>query len=361
MCTILTIAVFLAGCSPMQEESNKTNNRYIKGVWISYSEMDQLLEGDFKLEFIKVVQNCKNRGITDLFVHMVPFCDAYYMSDVFPLRITVAKYDFDVLEYMITECHKNEIDFHAWINPYRVKTKDNDISTLDSNSPVKTVLNEKDVSFTGGIYLNPASVRARELILDGIRELINKYNVDGIHFDDYFYPTTDPSFDSESYSDYSSATAKPIGLDEWRRANVNALISGVYTAIKFKDKNIIFSISPSADVEQNYSQKYADVAAWVRSDCIDYIIPQLYFGFEYPVEKYRFNNLLNEWQKITDGKNAKLIIGLAAYKINTQNEPDKQEWSNGKTIIAQQTKICEENEKISGHIYFSYSFVCEHL
>lgn len=326
-----------------------------------------MLSGDFKAEFGAAVQNCLSHGVTDIFVHIRPFCDSYYPSEIFPLRSSAATQNFDILEYMIGICHQNGIKLHAWLNPYRVRTADRDISDLPDGSPAKrwlsdeTAENDINVSLVSGIYLNPASSEARALILDGIREIIDNYAVDGIHFDDYFYPTVDKSFDEQSYTDYCADTQKPLDLDDWRRANVNALVSCAYTAIKFKNKDIAFSISPSASIVENYNKHYADIAAWVSSDCVDYIIPQLYFGFNYPDSDYKFNNLLGTWQKEIGGTDAKLLIGLATYKINTPNEPDRAEWANGRDVIKQQIETCKETSGIAGHIYFSYSSMCQYM
>lgn len=361
MCTLM-----LSACTPIENENTVIPTDYITGVWVSYAELDEMLQQDFKIEFANAVQNCKARGITDMFVHVRPFCDSYYKSDYFPLRHTVIC-DFDVVEYMINECHNNDIRFHAWINPYRVKTSDSEVSTLPDDSIAKKWLsdenadNDKNVSTMGGIYLNPSSNEVKELVTNGIREIIDNYSVDGIHFDDYFYPTTEQDFDAGSYAEYCNKTKKPLSLDNWRRANINTLISGVYTAVKFKNKDTVFSISPSASLEENYNTHYADVSAWIESGCVDYIIPQLYFGFDYPTEKFRFDVLLRGWQNITDNSDVRLLIGLATYKINTPSEPDCVEWVNGSEIIKKQIEICKQNDNVTGHIYFSYTSMCKYL
>lgn len=367
---IIFVLLMLTGCLPTQSSSNdnETNKEnYITGVWVSYSELDTMLRGDFKSEFNTAVSNCASLGITDMFVHARAFCDSIYKSQYFPLRESVKQHDFDVLAYMIDICHQNGIKFHAWLNPYRVRTADQDITALPDTSPAKQWLtddntdNDANVSLVGGVYLNPASSEVQALIIDGIREIIDNYAVDGIHFDDYFYPTQDETFDEQSYKDYQSQTQKSLTLDNFRRANVNALISGAYTAIKFKSKDIIFSVSPSASIEDNYNKHYADVTAWVDSGCVDYIIPQLYFGFEYPDRQYSFDVLVNKWKKELQGADTKLLIGLATYKIGTQSEPDREEWANGVEVIKKQTKICTDESAICGHIYFSYSSMNEYL
>lgn len=371
LCIIL-ILLTLSGCSPVEKsistEDINSNATYITGVWISYTELDNMLtNGDFKDNFATAVNNCKTKGITDIFVHTRAFCDSIYKSQIFPLRESVKSYDFDVLEYMINECHAQNIKFHAWLNPYRVKTSDSETDTLPDGNFVKTWLcdddtqNDTNVCVYNGIYLNPASDEVRQTVINGVREIISGYDVDGIHFDDYFYPTQDEAFDENSYSEYCSQTETPLSLEEWRRTNVNMLISGVYTAIKFTNSDIIFSVSPSASIDDNYNKHYADVAAWIDNSCIDLIIPQLYFGFEYPDNNFKFENLVKDWQKLTEKSETKLAIGLATYKINTENEPDCTEWSNGTDVITRQIKICQNNSAISGHMFFSYTSMCEYL
>ncbi|MBQ3817301.1 MAG: family 10 glycosylhydrolase, partial [Clostridia bacterium] len=181
-------------------------------------------------------------------------------------------------------------------------------------------------------------------------------DVDGIHFDDYFYPTSDTSFDEASFKKYSSFADEPLSLEDWRRANVNALISGCYTAIKFINKDIKFSISPMASLEKNYNELYADVKAWVENGCIDVIIPQLYFGFEYPESDFTFENLLVKWKDLIEpNSNVQLMIGLAPYKIGTETPADKEEWGECDDIIARQAKMCIKDQNISGYVLFSES------
>lgn len=366
---LIVVLIFVSGCSFAggRTEESREQDTYITGVWISYAELDAMLQGDFETEFGRAVKNCKIRGITDVFVHVRPFCDSIYKSKLFPTRDSARAQKFDVLEYMINACHENDIKFHAWVNPYRVRTADGEISALPDDSPAARWLgddiddNDTNVSLTNGIYLDPASSEVRALIIDGIREIIDNYDVDGIHFDDYFYPTTDESFDKVNYTVYAEQTERPLSLEEYRRANINALISGVYTAVKFKDKDITFSVSPSASIEKNYDGQYADVVSWCQSGCVDYIIPQLYFGFNYPDSSFNFDKLLTKWQQEIKSTDTKILIGLAAYKINTKNEPDQVEWETGVDVINRQIKICKTTDGVTGHVYFSYSSMCEYL
>lgn len=363
LCLVMAVGLLFSGCVEKKAVPETADeNTYVKGVWFTYSEIDAMLgSNDFKKEFSTAVQNSKGLGITDAFIHIRAFCDSLYRSEYFPLTEKAKNYDYDVFEYMINVCKENGIRVHAWINPYRIKLGVTDVNTLPADNIAYKWLNDDDpsndinISVSNGIYLNPASGEAQRLVIDGIREVALNYDIDGIHFDDYFYPTTSPEFDRASYEQYTAENENPLGLDFWRRANVNALISGCYTAIKFIDKNIIFSISPAASVGKNYSEYYADVSAWVKSGCVDWIIPQIYFGFEYPIKEYCFEELLLIWKNTVSSDNVRLIVGLAAYKVGTDAAPDNEEWGEYDDILLRQTQVCKEDSAVTGHVFFSYS------
>lgn len=368
---LLVFCFLLTGCSygnnnSLLEESEVMpyQNTSVSGVWISFSEINSMLQSEagFKAEFDKVTENCKALKIGEIYVHIRAFCDSLFQSEYFPLINAAKSIDFDPFQYIIDACHASGIKVHAWINPYRVLTSSSDKETLDHESPAykwlsdESTENDKNVSFFNGIYLNPAEPEVRELVINGIREVLNKYEVDGIHFDDYFYPTTEPEFDSVSYEKYSANTENPLSLSDWRRANVNALISGCYTAVKFYNKEIAFSVSPMASIEKNYNELYADVKTWVESGCLDAVIPQLYFGFDYPDREFCFDNLLYDWIKLSKvNTEVELKIGLAPYKIGTDLEADREEWNTSEDIIARQAEICYKNGSVSGYVLFSYS------
>lgn len=371
---IVCLAVFsmcLAGCSnintesgPKQSETLQYQNRSTSGVWISFSEINAMLESTagFKAEFENVIENCRSLKIEEIYIHIRAYCDSLFKSDYFPLINEAKSYDYDVFEYIISACHNSGIKVHAWINPYRVLTSSSDKEKLSHESPAYKWLsddnaeNDRNVILYDGIYLNPAENEVRELVINGIREVLGKYEVDGIHFDDYFYPTEDSRFDTVSYEKYKSETENPLSLADWRRANVNALISGSYAAVKYYGEDIVFSVSPTASIEKNRNELYADVEAWIKSGCLDCIIPQLYFGFDYPDEQYRFDSLLDDWINLSRKNTAvELKIGLAPYKIGTDSEADKEEWNIADDIIARQAEICYKNGNVAGYVLFSYS------
>ena len=361
---LLIFCVFLVGCKPQKEvtKAPKESGNMV-GIWITYSELSAFSKSEkgFVAAFSEAVQRSKEIGINTFFVHTRAFCDAVYPSEKFPFASYIERSDTDLLYSMVEICHQNDMEFHAWINPYRISTASNDINTLPDDSPAKRWIsdespdNDKNICITdSGIYLNPAESDCKRLVLDGVREIIDTYDVDGIHIDDYFYPTTSTSFDKVSYEAYSGSCEQPLTLEEWRRKNVNSLINSIYCTVKAKDPDIAFGVSPAADLDRNYNTLYADIEGWLGGGYVDYIMPQLYFGFEYPVEQFRFNNLIVKWMDLTANKDAQLYCGLAPYKIGTDAEADRDEWNNYDDIIARQIKLIKEN-KLDGYAFFSYT------
>ncbi len=359
--SILIIAVMLTSCTAYKPSTDNGN-----GIWITYYELSAMLksESGFKAEFKDVIKNCKKLKIQNLYIHTRAFGDSLYPSDYFPQMKDTGGYDYDIFEHILGECKKNGLKVHAWINPYRISSSTTNIDEIANGSPAYKWLNDQNsendsnVGFANGIYFNPAKPQVRALVVDGIRELIAKYEIDGIHFDDYFYPTQSEDFDKNTYNEYIKSTANPLSLADWRRLNVNTLIRECYTAIKYANADIIFSISPAASVKDNYNNLYADVSYWIQEGLIDKIIPQLYFGFEYPDEDFKFNNILNEWKSLAQkNQNVKLKIGLASYKAQPTLEADKKEWQENFDIIARQVEVCENDAEVTGYLLFSYSSV----
>ncbi len=359
----LICIIFLSGCNG-DFSNKKTSGKATSGVWLSYNEIGEMLSSPhgLKTELENVVSNCNKLGIDNIYIHVRSHGDSLFNSKYFPVNDKSQIYDYDVFEYMITEFHNNNIKVHAWINPYRVRTTDSDINNLNPESPAYKWLtdndteNDRNVCLLDGIYLNPASDEVQALIINGIREIIDNYSIDGIAFDDYFYPTTNIEFDKLSYEEYKSTAKKALCLDDWRRTNVNSLISGCYNAIKAKDESIVFTVSPSHSIEKNFNELYADSKFWVKNGIVDVIMPQLYFGFLYPQKEYRFDNLLKDWKKLSnENKNVKLIVSLPVYKIGTEAEADFIEWSSNDDIIARQVDVCYNDSSVDGYVFFSYS------
>ena len=332
-----------------------TNSSFMRAIWIAYYDLD--MKGANKATFQKKIDtmfdNAVSMNMTDVICHVRAFSDAFYYSDIFPhtkyLSGTEGKDPgYDALEYMIYAAKKRNLKFHAWLNPYRAAFT-TDLSKLANNHPAKIWLtdnntaNDRYVLSAGGKYLyyNPAYADVRTLIIDGVKEILDNYDVDAIHIDDYFYPTTAESFDSVEYSAYKAASANnKLSLAEWRRANVNALVVGLNAAVHNYD-DVKFGISPAANISRCYNELYADVEYWMKTTGFcDYIIPQIYYGYEYKTAKYQFTNLLNEWNSKKKHASLEFYIGLGPYKINQPTTNDGTEWENKPEILGKQVTDC---------------------
>lgn len=341
-------------------------------LWISICDMDNAgIKGKTKAQFQEMIDtmfdNAVSIGIDTLFCQVRPFSDALYKSSYFPyskyLTGTQGKDPgYDPLEIMVSAAHKRNLEIHAWINPYRISADSTDISILAPTNPARKwwtdgdPSNDRYVLTDGkGLYYNPAILEVQKLIINGIREICENYDVDGIHIDDYFYPSSvTDSFDSVEYN----ASGTKLSLADWRRANVNALVTGMYSAVK--SYGLTFGISPAGNITRNYNSLYADIEKWIStSGYTDYIMPQLYYGYEYPTAKYAYANLLNDWMKLTRLPSVKIYIGLANYKIDTVEtvgSVTSTEWIDKNDIIARQTKDAYD-KKADGVVLFSYGSV----
>lgn len=360
------LLVFLYGCN--EYNSNPTIKKSeMRAIWISYYEYDikGLNYNDFKARINEMFDNIKGVGLNTVIVHTRVNADSIYKSEYFPYSDIIKDEngqapDYDPLEYMVNAAHERNLSIHAWINPFRVSNKSSDITTLCENHIARQWYESEEtknnvIPFNEKIYFNPASADVRKLIINGVREIINRYEVDGIHIDDYFYPTTDENFDKSSYSKYLENCSSPLSLTEWRITNINTLISEIWKITNSKE--IMLGISPSAHIDEEYFLKngYANTKEWLKSvGFADYITPQIYWGFDYSDKEYRFDVMLKKWVDLKRDKDVMLIPGLAAYKIGTEDTND--EWINNSDILKRQVMLLRE-QKCDGFALFSYSYL----
>jgi uncharacterized lipoprotein YddW (UPF0748 family) len=165
-----------------------------------------------------------------------------------------------------------------------------------------------------------------------VEEIVDNYDVDGIHMDDYFYPDPDKSFDADSYAGYEGN----LNLGNWRRQNVNTLVKGIYSTVKNSDSSVRFGISPTGNNDNNYSKQYADVAKWVsNSGYVDYICPQIYWGYNHATMPY--TQTVNDWDDMVTSSSVKLIVGIGAYRMGESGE-----WSGSSDILARMVKTARK-------------------
>ena len=187
---------------------------------------------------------------------------------------------------------------------------------------------------------------------------MEKYDVDGVHMDDYFYPTQGASFDGDAYAEYTK-TNKAASLASFRKNNLNMLISSLYSAVKAADSKALFGISPAGVIDTVTEKQYADVYTWCKEDgYIDYICPQVYFGLEH--QTCDFVKICNVWRKIIKNDNVKLIIGMtlgkAKSKVDNYAGSGKNEWAQSDDILKRCLEYTKELDKCTGVSYFCYQY-----
>ncbi len=348
-----------------ESSADEADSDEMLGVWVSYMELDMQSESDksesaFRKKFMSIAEKSAAFGFNTLIVQVRPFGDALYDSKYFPwshiLTGTQGKNpNYDPLEIMCEICREKGLKIHAWVNPYRISTNETP-SHLSADNPYKadSTLGKTTDS---GIYYDPSNEEARELIVNGVAEIAENYDVDGIQYDDYFYPTDDESFDEEEYEAYVSEVGKnnSMSLENWRNANVNLLVCETYRAVHNAKEDAVFGISPQGNIENN-KELYADVKSWCACrGFIDYICPQIYFSLTNPA--LTFEDSLKSWTELDYAENVSLYIGLAGYKAGSDD--DEGTWENDDDILSEEYKIVLSNETTSGIMLYSFASLTE--
>lgn len=344
------------------------NYNEVKGVWIWYSELYPILTGKSESQLRSGIgeyyDNCLSLGINTVYVHVRPFGDAIYKSDYFPWSKYCTGYigkdpGYDPLKVMIDEAHARGISFQAWVNPLRCY-HENDAPDVSTTYKTGQWYDTKDGDYIVKVnsywWLNPAYKEVTDLIANGAAELVSKYDVDGVHIDDYFYPTTEAYFDSIAFnaSSYSS-------LSQFRLDNCSRMVADMDKAVKSHNPTALFGVSAQGNVTNNETQLYADVEKWSKEDgYVDYMAPQIYYGFDNGGQP--FEQVVEQWDKMLAGTGKSLIPGLAVYKIGTEDEwagSGRYEWQNDKEIIKRQILKSQKTSNYGGVILYSYQFIFE--
>lgn len=377
---VLIICLFMSSCQinngdfytetskPSATHAHEITPVYIKGIWISFydhiSAADKTAD-EYKAETDEMFKLLNECGFNTAFVHLRAFSDAFYKSEIYPYSKYIAgkegnELNFDPFAIMLESAKQYNVSVHGWINPFRISAS-NDPDLLSDKNPAKEIIktqksNNQICVLENGIYYNPSYTENHKIIIDGVKEIIDKYDIDGIHIDDYFYPSTDEKIDSKQYSEYVSGGGS-LNLSEWRKTNINTFVSSLYSAVKLKNNELIFSISPSAKIEDNEEKHYADCSLWLsKNGYADLIIPQIYYGFEH--ETLPFEKTLFQWSDLPKENNINLACGIAAYKYGETDiyaGSGKTEWEQNNNIIFEQLEAIKNNSIYSGYVLFSYS------
>ncbi|MBA4320660.1 MAG: glycosyl hydrolase [Flavobacterium sp.] len=317
-----------------------------------------------KADFIEILDTYKKLNYNAVIVQIRSSGEAFYPTDLAPWsRYLTGKEGkapspyYDPLEWMITEAHARGFEFHAWLNPFRATM---DLKT-ENLSPNHDFYKHPDwmIKYAGKYYYNPALPEVQTHLVTIVNEVVRNYDIDAIHFDDYFYPykvTGEVFNDRASFVKYGGG----LKLEDFRRSNVNNLVKCVSLSIKNIKPWVQFGISPfgvwrnksvdpkGSDTESgqtNYDDLYADPLAWMENSWIDYLVPQLYWSLGHP--KVSYSKLLKWWSE--NSKNTAIYIGNGTYKINADSD---KKWNNPYEI-PNQIDITRTYKNVQGNAFFS--------
>lgn len=338
----LFLILIIATCRSASAQAPK---REFRGAWIQTVYQDHYAArsaGENRRWLSDELDALQRAGINAVIFQVRPSADAFYHSDIEPSsRFLTGKCgktaDWDPLEFMVEQCHARGMEIHAWLNPYRITTSKNE--TLP-DSHVACRHPERTVRYDGRLYFNPALQANRDLIVEVVGDIVDRYDIDAIHFDDYFYPYP---VKGQTFDDTKAfkATGKGMKIADWRRSNVDSLISQVSRAIKTRKPWVRFGISPfgiwrnkasdprGSDTRglQNYDDLYADVLLWADNRWIDYLTPQLYWATDHRLAGWDtlaqwWNGAVSNDCPVFVGQDVKVTVGCSEldHKINRTRE-----------------------------------------
>ena len=366
-------AVLLASCGTQKKAAEKTIKTHetvatedttavnadidlpqkdLRAVWIATIGGLDWPRGHFdeksqKAYYEQYLDTLQRLNINTVFFQIRPRADAFYESEYEPWSMYLTwRHDqdpgYDVLRWLIDETHRRGISFHAWMNPYRIGTRNgrkDKFAPLDDRIPKELVKDYANVR----IY-NPAMPGTRQRICDIVADLLKRYDVDGIHFDDYFYPALakgEKMNDTKEYQQYGKEFTR---IEDFRRAMVDSLVANVHKTIKSIRPNVVFSISPQGNYQNNFGMMYADVEQWSQKGWCDVIIPQLYWS----TEKYFPGRL--QWFANHCTSRSKLAVGYALYRFDGKSHDPYYRTTDD---LTKQFEMADNSNKVSGAVLYS--------
>ncbi len=354
---IIILSIVLISNIKLDRTSIKKEEEETRAIFVSYIELNKYIKGNdyeiSKRNIRKIIKNIKSLKCNTIILQVRSASDAIYKSNIYPMSLNIVntEYDdyYDVLDYFIKESHKSNVKVIAWINPYRIRTTC-DKTTITEKNPAYKYLDTDIVYINNGIYYNPSKQETEDLIVKGVEEVLN-YDVDGILFDDYFYP--DNNIDKKDYEEYIKNN-EFIEEKDYRLNIVNKMVKRVYKTCK--NKNIKFGISPDGNIDNNYNKNYADVKSWLKSnEYIDFIMPQIYYGFYNSTRDYI--KVTKEWENLIENKDIELYIALAFYKVGMEDKYAKSgfnEWIDNDNIIMREILLSRNLKNYKGFSLFRY-------
>ena len=349
-----------------------TPKRQFRAMWIAsvvnidWPSRPGLTVDEQKAEYVRLLDHAQSRRMNAVVVQIRPTADAFWPSPYEPWSEWITGTQgqdpgYDPLRFLVSEAHARNLEFHAWFNPYRVSMQ-GDPNHLAENHPGRQ---HPDwlVTYGGRLYYNPGIPQVRKHVEDAILHAVKNYDVDAVHFDDYFYPYpvgTEQFPDDATYEQYGAGFPDKA---TWRRNNIDLLVHELSTRMKKAKPWVKFGISPFAvwrnkatDPEgsdtqagvQTYDDLGADTRKWVREEWIDYIVPQVYWNIGFAPADYA--KLLPWWSAEVDGRDVQLFIGQATYKAGTSTQDPA--W-NDPQEMTKHLLLNRSYPQVRGDIYFS--------
>jgi len=342
--------------------------REFRGAWVAtvgnidWPSQRDLSAAEQKAELLAILDRAAQLKLNAIILQVRPACDALYASQIEPwseyLTGTMGKAPqpiYDPLAFAVEEAHRRGLELHAWLNPYRAR-HENAKSPISANHISKT--NPQLVRKYGNfLWLDPGEKEVQDYSLSVVMDVLKRYDVDGIHFDDYFYPYAVHGSDGNDLDFPDEASWKKFGVggklsrDDWRRENVNTFVRRVHESIKASKPWVKFGISPFGIWRPGhpsqikgfdaYDKLYADARKWLLNGWVDYFVPQLYWAIEPKAQS--FPVLLNWWNE-QNPKQRHIWPGMSTTKVRESWKPEE--------IIAQ-IRLASEQPVSAGHVHWN--------
>lgn len=369
---VILLALFLNSCKKDSPQPDKPEpeppadgselvfpKKEMRAVWMTTAWGLDWPQGNYNMEaqkqqYIAYLDKFKDLNINAVIFQVKAMGDAFYDSPYEPWSAAVTgtrgkEPGYDVLRFMIDEAHARDIEFHAWMNPYRIATRANNGTAYPPLHP--SIKSEWVVSHEKIQIYNPALPEVRQRLVDIVKDMITKYNVDGIHFDDYFYPASSSAGQMVSdQADYQKYGAAYSNVQDFRRANVDQAIEAVHNAITAAKPEIVFSVSPAPSRDYNYNTLFADVTKWCQEGWVDVIMPQLYQEIGNQYNDFKAN--LSWWSQYN--YKAALMIGHGFYKFGDPSMPAAFQSS---AELEKQFDLTKRNKKVVGNAQYSARYI----
>lgn len=368
MATAFAAAIIFINTSGLISAASKDKEspkREFRGAWlhvIGQSQWQNKTTEQAKAYIRDQFDKLQEAGCNAVIFQVRPTADAMYKSDIEPWtcwltgkRGKAPSPMWDPMEYALEEAHKRGLEFHAWLNPYRVTSSSKEILPANHLSKLEP---HRFVKFNGQTFFDPAYPENRQYICEIVRDILKRYDVDGIHIDDYFYPypANGQKFnaDDASYSKFGNG----LNRQDWRRHNVDMLIEQLHATIKETKPWVRFGVSPfgiwrnkgcdprgsESNGLQNYDDLYADVLLWAKNKWIDYLAPQLYWTLDFKAAPSR--KLAKWWSDNSNGVD--IYIGQDVKRTMDNRDPQTGE----KSELATKVNLSRNLAGVKGNVWW---------